>query len=202
MEEGSGELAERLVAALEAGQAAGGDARGRQSAALLVLRQRGGYGGFNDRYLDLRVDDAEDPIAELRRLLEAARGRDPISRARKLERQQRTDEALDVLRQAVARRDEPAAARFELARLLLLRGQEEGRAELDRALAQSAGDDHAHFLAASILAEAGIADAAVKEIERTLVLNPHYAEVFRRECESPMSFFRPLREKLQTLLRS
>ena len=65
-----GELAERLVAALAAGQAAGGDKRGQESAALLVVRKKGGYGGFNDRYIDLRVDDHPKPIDELKRLLE------------------------------------------------------------------------------------------------------------------------------------
>ncbi len=64
-----GTLAERLVTALAAGQAAGGDSRGQQSAALLVVRTGGGYGGRNDRYIDLRVDDHTEPIAELRRLL-------------------------------------------------------------------------------------------------------------------------------------
>jgi uncharacterized Ntn-hydrolase superfamily protein len=67
---GSGELADWLVAALAAGQKAGGDRRGRQSAAVLVVREGGGYGGNNDRYLDLRVDDHATPIAELGRLLE------------------------------------------------------------------------------------------------------------------------------------
>lgn len=66
----TGELADWLVAALEAGQAAGGDSRGRQSAAVLVVREGGGYGGNNDRYLDLRVDDHTEPIKELQRLLE------------------------------------------------------------------------------------------------------------------------------------
>jgi len=61
---------ERLVAALAAGQAAGGDARGQQSAALLVVRPGGGYGGLSDRLLDLRVDDHATPIDELRRLLD------------------------------------------------------------------------------------------------------------------------------------
>lgn len=65
-----GELAERLVAALAAGQAAGGDRRGQQSAGLLVVREGGGYGGFNDRYIDLRVDDDPRPIEKLRQLLE------------------------------------------------------------------------------------------------------------------------------------
>lgn len=68
-EASSGDLASRLVQALVAGQAAGGDARGRQSAALLVVREDAGYGGFNDRYIDLRVDDHPQPIVELRRLL-------------------------------------------------------------------------------------------------------------------------------------
>jgi uncharacterized Ntn-hydrolase superfamily protein len=61
-------LAERLILALEAGQAAGGDRRGQESAALLVVRPGGGYLGGDDTWIDLRVDDAPAPIAELRRL--------------------------------------------------------------------------------------------------------------------------------------
>jgi len=68
-----GELAERLLVALLAGQEAGGDRRGRQSAALLVVREAGGYGGYIDRYVDLRVDDHPTPIQELRRLLKLHR---------------------------------------------------------------------------------------------------------------------------------
>ena len=64
----SGDLAGRLLAALDAGQAAGGDSRGRQSAALLVVKEGGGYGGNNDRLLDLRVDDHPEPIRELIRI--------------------------------------------------------------------------------------------------------------------------------------
>jgi len=63
-----GDLAARLLAALDAGQEAGGDSRGRQSAALLVVREGGGYGGDNDRVIDLRVDDHPDPIKELIRI--------------------------------------------------------------------------------------------------------------------------------------
>ncbi len=63
-------LADRLVKTLLAGQASGGDSRGQQSAALLVVREKGGYGGYNDRYIDLRVDDHPRPIDELKRLLE------------------------------------------------------------------------------------------------------------------------------------
>lgn len=63
-----GDLIDKLLVALEAGQAAGGDKRGRQSAALLVVRERGGYEGFTDRYVDIRVDEHPQPIAELRRI--------------------------------------------------------------------------------------------------------------------------------------
>jgi uncharacterized Ntn-hydrolase superfamily protein len=69
-ESATGELADRLVAALAAGQAAGGDRRGQQSAAVLVVREQGGYGGYNDRYLDLRVDDDAAPIARLQVLVD------------------------------------------------------------------------------------------------------------------------------------
>ncbi|WP_448574544.1 DUF1028 domain-containing protein [Thermomicrobium sp.] len=63
-----GSLAARLLAALAAGDAAGGDRRGKQSAALLVVKERGGYGGYTDRFIDLRVDDHPEPVAELQRL--------------------------------------------------------------------------------------------------------------------------------------
>jgi uncharacterized Ntn-hydrolase superfamily protein len=64
----SGALAERLLVALAAGDAAGGDRRGRQSAAIAVVAPGGGYGGNDDNLVDLRVDDHADPVGELRRL--------------------------------------------------------------------------------------------------------------------------------------
>jgi uncharacterized Ntn-hydrolase superfamily protein len=67
-EDTSRDLAGRLLAALDAGQAAGGDSRGKQSAALLVVREGGGYGGDNDRVVDLRVDYHPEPIRELIRI--------------------------------------------------------------------------------------------------------------------------------------
>lgn len=66
--ETEGTLGERLLKALDAGQEAGGDSRGKQSAALLVVKENGGYGGYNDRYIDLRVDDHPNPIKELFRI--------------------------------------------------------------------------------------------------------------------------------------
>jgi uncharacterized Ntn-hydrolase superfamily protein len=71
----------RLVAALEAGQAAGGDRRGKQSAALLIVKKCGGVWLHNDVVLRLQVDDSPEPIAELRRLVEKSprRGAGPRS---------------------------------------------------------------------------------------------------------------------------
>jgi uncharacterized Ntn-hydrolase superfamily protein len=65
-----GELAEKLFAALKAGDSAGGDSRGRQSASILVVRKQGGRNINNDRVVYINVDDSPDPFAELRRLLD------------------------------------------------------------------------------------------------------------------------------------
>ena len=83
-----GEFYERLFAALEAGSNAGGDRRGRQSAAISVVKAKAGYGGFNDRWVDYRVDDNLNPIARLGELLELHRlyfGKSPKSERVKLE---------------------------------------------------------------------------------------------------------------------
>lgn len=71
-QETEGHLSYRLMAALDAGQAAGGDRRGMQSAAMLVVRKGGGVWLNNDVVLRLQVDDAADPLAELRRLVDLA----------------------------------------------------------------------------------------------------------------------------------
>jgi len=73
-------LAERLLDCLDAAEAAGGDSRGRQSAALLVVERDGGYAALSDTLVDLRVDDHPDPLGELRRLFglhDALFGRTP-----------------------------------------------------------------------------------------------------------------------------
>jgi len=69
-DETRGDLIEKLLQALTAGQAAGGDRRGQQSAALLVVREKGGYEGYSDRYVDLRVDEHAAPIEELKRVFQ------------------------------------------------------------------------------------------------------------------------------------
>jgi len=79
-EGGKGDLAERLMLALEGGQRAGGDIRGCQSAALLVVRGVRSDRPWADKVFDLRVDDSPDPIGELRRLLRLARAYDQMNR--------------------------------------------------------------------------------------------------------------------------
>jgi uncharacterized Ntn-hydrolase superfamily protein len=66
----TGSLPDRLHASLLAGDRAGGDKRGRQSAAIYVVKPKGGYGGYIDRWIDCRVDDHEDPVPRLGELLE------------------------------------------------------------------------------------------------------------------------------------
>jgi len=89
-----GDLATRLVYALAAGQAAGGDARGRQSAAVLIVREKAGYLGLTDRYIDLHVEDHPTPIRELKRLLDirhaqlaAAKSQDLLAKAKQADPQ-------------------------------------------------------------------------------------------------------------------
>ncbi len=82
-----GDLPERLLAALESGQREGGDRRGMQSAALLVLRKEGGYDQGSDRWVDIRIDDHPTPIEELKRVFELydltlLSREDPASRVR------------------------------------------------------------------------------------------------------------------------
>ena len=70
--ETEGTLADRLYAALLAGDEQGGDARGKQSAAMLIVKENAGYGGYTDRAIDIRVDDDPEPFKELGRLLNYA----------------------------------------------------------------------------------------------------------------------------------
>ncbi len=113
----AGTLAERLVSALEAGQAAGGDARGQQSAAIVV--ERAGAAAESreglDRVCDLRVDDHPEPIAELRRLLEIHLVWDALRRATAFHAPGRYREGADLLARTLAERGEDAALLYDLA---------------------------------------------------------------------------------------
>lgn len=91
-----GDLADRLMAALDAAQRVGGDVRGKQSAALLVVKARGSGRPWvgADRVFDLRVDDHPEPLSELRRLLRYQRGYNHANRGDELMTEKRVDEAL------------------------------------------------------------------------------------------------------------
>jgi uncharacterized Ntn-hydrolase superfamily protein len=94
-----GELAEKLYAALKAGDDAGGDARGKQSASMLVVRKQGGRNINNDRTIYLNVDDNPQPLAELRRLLDLNLGYLYQDRTGKLLGSGKTKEARDAAAQ-------------------------------------------------------------------------------------------------------
>jgi uncharacterized Ntn-hydrolase superfamily protein len=96
----AGTLALRLLDALDAGRAAGGDSRGQQSAAILVVEKNSGHGGMSDTLVDLRVDDHEVPLRELRRLYdlhEGLFGKTPRDTWMRVD-----DELADELRQRLA----------------------------------------------------------------------------------------------------
>lgn len=122
-------LAERLFAALAAGDAAGGDARGRQSAALIVCREGAGYGGFTDRAVDLRVDDHPDPFGELERLLGLAMVNDLWNRGWTAFTRKRFDEALAWQEKAAERAADQPSLRpevlYDLAVIRLAAGHSE-----------------------------------------------------------------------------
>ncbi len=102
-ESSSGPLAERLLAALDAAKAAGGDRRGMQSAALVVARPLGGAAGFSDRVVDLRVDDHRTPLVEMRRLLGTLRSDQLVSDAREALVRDRLPDALEKTEEAIER---------------------------------------------------------------------------------------------------
>jgi uncharacterized Ntn-hydrolase superfamily protein len=96
-------LAERLYAALKAGDEAGGDSRGKQSAAILVCRARAGYNGFTDHAVDIRVDDSPEPFVEIGRLLGLAMVNDSWNQGWTAFTEKRFPEALAWQERAAAR---------------------------------------------------------------------------------------------------
>jgi uncharacterized Ntn-hydrolase superfamily protein len=132
-------LAERLLAALVAGDAAGGDSRGRQSASLLVVREKGGYNGFTDRAVDVRVDDHADPMAEVGRLTRLALVNDSWNRGWTAFTEKRYPEALTWQRKTTEMAERAPAllpeVLYDLAVILQANGRsDEAWAALQRAL--------------------------------------------------------------------
>src|SRR5262245_3465969 len=147
-------LAERLLEALLAGDAAGGDSRGHQSAALLVVRARGGYNGFTDRAVDVRVDDHADPMGEIARLTRLAMVNDSWNRGWTAFTEKRFAEALGFQRKTA-----------EMA--------EKAPAMLPEVLYDLAVILHAN----------GADDEAVRAAERAIGLNPRLKEQARRDAD-------------------
>ncbi len=120
-----GTLADRLYAALLAGEKNGGDSRGKQSAALLVVRKGAGYGGFTDRAIDIRVDDHQEPFRELGRLLEMAQMNYAWNEGWTLFTQKRFAEALPVQERAALLGARNPEVLYDLAVIRLAAGEQE-----------------------------------------------------------------------------
>lgn len=120
-----GTLAERMYAALLEGEKNGGDSRGKQSAALLVVKEKAGYGGYNDRAIDIRVDDHAEPFVELRRLLNFAQMNYSWNEAWTLFTQQKFKEALPFMEHAGKIAPENPEVLYDLAVIRLAAGNKD-----------------------------------------------------------------------------
>jgi uncharacterized Ntn-hydrolase superfamily protein len=121
-----GTLADRLYAALVAGDRKGGDSRGKQSAALIVVKDKAGYGGFTDRAIDIRVDDHPEPFKELGRLLDYAQMNYFWNEAWTLFKSKQPEAALPYMALAVERAPENPELQYDLGVILLAAGKENG----------------------------------------------------------------------------
>ncbi len=119
-----GTLADRLYAALVAGDREGGDSRGKQSASLLVVKQGAGYGGFTDQAIDIRVDDHPEPFIELGRLLRFAQMNYLWNEAWTLFTQKKAPAALPHIEKAVTFNPENPELIYDLAVIQLAAGNE------------------------------------------------------------------------------
>ncbi len=130
-----GTLADRMYAALVAGDGKGGDSRGKQSAALIVVKEKAGYGGFTDRAIDIRVDDHPEPFKELGRLLTYAQMNYSWNEGWTLFTQKQPAAALPLIERAVALAPENPEVLYDLAVIRLAAGKrKEALDALDEAL--------------------------------------------------------------------
>ncbi len=129
-----GSLAHRIYSALLAGDAAGGDSRGKQSAALVIVREKAGFNGGNDRAIDIRVDDHADPFTELGRLLKYAEMNYAWNEGWTAFTQKRYAEALDAQERAAKLGADVGEVIYDLAVIRLAAGK---RAEALEALARA-----------------------------------------------------------------
>jgi uncharacterized Ntn-hydrolase superfamily protein len=124
--ETKGTLADRLYAALLAGEENGGDSRGKQSAAMLVVRERAGYGGYTDRAIDIRVDDHLEPFEELGRLLTIAQMNYAWNDAWTLFTEEKYAEALPPMQRAADLAPQYGEVHYDLACIRLANGDKDG----------------------------------------------------------------------------
>lgn len=147
--ETEGTLADRIYAALLAGNEQGGDARGKQSAALIIVKENAGYGGYTDRAIDIRVDDSPEPFKELGRLLDYAQMNYSWNEGWTLFTQKKYAEALPHMEHTGKLAPENPEVLYDLAVIRLAAGEKEKAIEsLTKAIAlnpklknQAAGDN-------------------------------------------------------------
>jgi len=123
--EAEGTLADRLYAALLAGDEQGGDARGKQSAAMLIVKENAGYGGYTDRAIDIRVDDHPEPFKELGRLLNYAQMNYSWNEGWTLFSQKKYIEALPLMERTAKLAPENPEVLYDLAVIQLAAGDKE-----------------------------------------------------------------------------
>jgi uncharacterized Ntn-hydrolase superfamily protein len=120
-----GTLADKLYAALLAGDVQGGDSRGKQSAAMLVVKEKAGYGGYNDRAIDIRVDDNPEPFIELGRLLQYAQMNYLWNEAWTFYTNEKYKEALPLMERTAKLAPENPEVLFDLVLIQLAAGEKE-----------------------------------------------------------------------------
>ena len=123
-ERASGDLAERLLQALEAGERAGGDIRGRQSAAILIVKAQSSGKPWQDRVMDLRVEDHPDPLKELRRLVRLRRAYNLEDQGDNFIADKKPEQALEAYAQAAKLAPEIVELQFWAAVSMYTNGQE------------------------------------------------------------------------------
>ena len=132
-------LAERMMAALDAAEAEGGDIRGKQSSAMLVVSGKPTGHSWEDRVIELRVEDAPDPLAELRRLLHLKRAYATLNEADRYEKEGEKTAALDTVRRATRMAPEMVEIQFWAGLTLAEAGElDEGCALMMRAVQKDA----------------------------------------------------------------
>jgi uncharacterized Ntn-hydrolase superfamily protein len=134
-----GSLAARIYAALLAGDAQGGDSRGKQSAAILVVKKNAGYGGYTDRAIDIRVDDHPEPFKELGRLLNFAQMNYAWNEAWTLFTHKKYSEALPHMERTARFAPANAEVFYDLAVIRLAAGKKQDALEaLEKAISLNA----------------------------------------------------------------